>query len=123
MACHLSGFSSRIFFPCACLINSLGDPFCLPKGCYNYLFFSLGFIVVFVLNLAGNCISKMSQDVGGMPPPEGVTPDFDGSSPLQKSIVVIYSCTFAVATILLMLRLYTGIVIVRKLDWDIRKLS
>ncbi|QPC70596.1 hypothetical protein HYE68_001348 [Fusarium pseudograminearum] len=61
----------------------------------------------------------MSQDVGGMPPPEGVTPDFDGSSPLQKSIVVIYSCTFAVATILLMLRLYTGIVIVRKLDWDI----
>ncbi|EYB25550.1 hypothetical protein FG05_03151 [Fusarium graminearum] len=61
----------------------------------------------------------MSQDVGGMPPPEGVTPDFDGSSPLQKSIVIIYSCTFTVATILLMLRLYTGIVIVRKLDWDI----
>lgn len=104
-------------------MNSLGDPFCLLKGFYNYRFFSLGFRVGFISHLAGNCISKMSQDVGGMPPPEGVTPDFDGSSPLQKSIVIIYSCTFTVATILLMLRLYTGIVIVRKLDWDIRKLS
>ncbi|KPA36159.1 hypothetical protein FLAG1_11087, partial [Fusarium langsethiae] len=34
----------------------------------------------------------MSQDVGGMAPPEGVTPDFDGGSPLQSSIVVVYLC-------------------------------
>ncbi|OBS24438.1 hypothetical protein FPOA_04981 [Fusarium poae] len=61
----------------------------------------------------------MSQDVGGMPPPEGVTPDFDGGSPLQSSIVVVFLCTFAVATVTLLLRLYSGISIVRKLDWDI----
>ncbi|RSL85621.1 hypothetical protein BHE90_000714 [Fusarium euwallaceae] len=63
----------------------------------------------------------MSQDVGAMPPPEGVTPDFDGSTTLQHSVVVVYSCTFAIATVTLALRLYSASAIVRKLDWDIRK--
>ncbi|PNP51922.1 hypothetical protein FNYG_15863 [Fusarium nygamai] len=61
----------------------------------------------------------MSQDVGAMPPPEGVIPDFDGSTSLQHSIVIVYSCTFALATITLLLRLYSAGAIVRKLDWDI----
>ncbi|WAO92079.1 Hypothetical protein NCS54_00957300 [Fusarium falciforme] len=62
----------------------------------------------------------MSQDEGAMPPPKGVTPDFDGSTTLQHSVVVVYSCTFAVATVTLVLRLYSASAIVRKLDWDIR---
>ncbi|KAF5027405.1 hypothetical protein F66182_482 [Fusarium sp. NRRL 66182] len=61
----------------------------------------------------------MSQDVGAMPPPEGVTPDFDGGTSLQDSIVVVYASTFAVATVLLAMQLYTAIAIIRKLDWDI----
>ncbi|KAF5715043.1 puromycin-sensitive aminopeptidase [Fusarium mundagurra] len=61
----------------------------------------------------------MAQDVGGMPPPEGITPDFDGSSYLQRSIIVVYSCTFAIATVTLSLRLYSAVAIVRKVDWDI----
>ncbi|RSL63462.1 hypothetical protein CEP54_005263 [Fusarium duplospermum] len=63
----------------------------------------------------------MSQDVGAMPPPKGVTPDFDGTTHLQHSVVVVYSCTFAIATVTLALRLYSASAIVRKLDWDIRK--
>ncbi|KAK7414278.1 hypothetical protein QQX98_006875 [Neonectria punicea] len=54
-----------------------------------------------------------------MPPPEGVTPDFDGSSPLQRTIVIVYACTFPLATVTLILRLYCASAIVRKLDWDI----
>ncbi|UPK92361.1 hypothetical protein LCI18_003296 [Fusarium solani-melongenae] len=63
----------------------------------------------------------MSQDEGAMPPPKDVTPDFDGSTTLQHSVVVVYSCTFAIATVTLALRLYSASAIVRKLDWDIRK--
>ncbi|KAK7428309.1 hypothetical protein QQZ08_005206 [Neonectria magnoliae] len=61
----------------------------------------------------------MSQEVGAMPPPEGVTPDFDGSSPLQRIVVIVNACTFALATVTLALRLYCASVIVRRLDWDI----
>ncbi|CAJ0550120.1 Ff.00g100500.m01.CDS01 [Fusarium sp. VM40] len=61
----------------------------------------------------------MSQDIGAMPPPAGVTPDFDGGTALQSSIVVVYSCTFAFATITMCLRLYSAGFILRKLDWDI----
>jgi hypothetical protein len=62
----------------------------------------------------------MSQDIGAMPPPAGVIPDFDGGTALQSSIVIVYSCTFAVATITMCLRLYSAGFILRKLDWDIR---
>ncbi|KAF4974286.1 hypothetical protein FZEAL_8790, partial [Fusarium zealandicum] len=63
----------------------------------------------------------MSQDVGAMPPPEGVTPDFDGTTSLQRTVVLVYSSTFVIASITLALRLYCASAIVRKLDWDIRK--
>ncbi|KIL88573.1 hypothetical protein FAVG1_07818 [Fusarium avenaceum] len=61
----------------------------------------------------------MSQDVGAMPPPAGVIPDFDGGTALQSSIVIVYSCTFVFATITMCLRLYSAGFILRKLDWDI----
>ncbi|KAM5378559.1 hypothetical protein ACJZ2D_004513 [Fusarium nematophilum] len=54
----------------------------------------------------------MSQDVGAMPPPDGVTPDFDGGTSLQRSVLVAYSCTFAIASITLALRLYCASAIV-----------
>jgi hypothetical protein len=63
---------------------------------------------------------NMSHDIGAMPPPAGVIPDFDGSTALQHSIVIVYSCTFAIATITMCLRLYSAGFILRKLDWDIR---
>ncbi|KAF4342072.1 integral membrane protein [Fusarium beomiforme] len=65
----------------------------------------------------------MSQDVGAMPPPVGVTPNFDGISALQKTVVIVFSCTFFIATVIFALRMYCAVVLVRKLDWDIRKSS
>lgn len=67
--------------------------------------------------------ATMAEQVGVMPPPPGVTPDFDGGSYLQDTIVIVYSTTFALATILLALRLYTGIALLRKLGLDAGKSS
>ncbi|KAI1477418.1 hypothetical protein F4774DRAFT_389097 [Daldinia eschscholtzii] len=58
-------------------------------------------------------------EVGIMPPPEGVTPDFYSWTSLQTTLVILFGVTFAIATILLGLRLYTAFGIVKKLDWDI----
>ncbi|KPM41342.1 hypothetical protein AK830_g5207 [Neonectria ditissima] len=54
----------------------------------------------------------MSQDVGAMAPPNGETPDFDGSTSLQRSVVIVYGCTFAIATVALVLRIYCAVAIV-----------
>lgn len=62
-------------------------------------------------------------DVGVMPPPPGVTPDFHGSSQLQHTLIIVYSITFALATVVLTLRLYTGLVLVGKLGLDACKYS
>lgn len=62
----------------------------------------------------------MSQ-VGAMEPPDGVTPNFHGSTTLQYTIIVVYSVTFGLATVAMMLRLYTGAFIVKKIGWDSRK--
>ncbi|KAI1808971.1 hypothetical protein F4811DRAFT_7857 [Daldinia bambusicola] len=58
-------------------------------------------------------------EVGIMPPPPGVTPDFYSWTGLQTTIVVLFGVTFAIATLLLILRLYTVFSIVKKVDWDI----
>ncbi|KAI0099454.1 hypothetical protein F4814DRAFT_442981 [Daldinia grandis] len=58
-------------------------------------------------------------EVGIMPPPEGVTPDFYTWTSLQNTIVILFGVTFALATISVILRLYTAAYIVKKLDWDI----
>lgn len=65
-------------------------------------------------------VEIMSQQVGAMPAPDGVTPDFHGSTHLQHTIIVVYSVTFALATLVMILRLYTGAVIVGKIGWDSR---
>ncbi|KAI8957855.1 hypothetical protein F5Y11DRAFT_363263 [Daldinia sp. FL1419] len=58
-------------------------------------------------------------EVGIMPPPEGVTPDFYSWTSLQTTLLILFIVTFAIATILLILRLYTAFGIVKKMDWDI----
>lgn len=57
-------------------------------------------------------------EVGLMPAPEGVTPDFNGTSDLQVTILAVYIGTSALATVGLILRLYTGARIVRNLGLD-----
>lgn len=57
-------------------------------------------------------------EVGVMPPPPGITPDFHGTTYLQNTLIIVFATTFALATILLVLRLYTGAVILGKLGLD-----
>ncbi|KAH8807407.1 hypothetical protein F5884DRAFT_341614 [Xylogone sp. PMI_703] len=58
-------------------------------------------------------------EVGIMPPPAGVTPDFHSWTYVQHSVIGVFVSTFVIATIALVLRLYTAIILVRKVDWDI----
>ncbi|KAI2770757.1 hypothetical protein F4815DRAFT_504628 [Daldinia loculata] len=58
-------------------------------------------------------------EVGIMPPPEGVTPDFYSRTSLQNTLIILFGVAFALATISVILRLYTALGIVKKLDWDI----
>ncbi|KAI0387006.1 hypothetical protein F5Y04DRAFT_275461 [Hypomontagnella monticulosa] len=58
-------------------------------------------------------------EVGVIPPPEGVTPDFYSWTSLQTSLMTVFVITFVFATGFLALRLYTAFAIVKKLDWDI----
>lgn len=60
-------------------------------------------------------------EVGIMPPPEGVTPDFYSRTSLQNTLIILFGVAFALATISVILRLYTALGIVKKLDWDICK--
>ncbi|EEA19213.1 integral membrane protein (Pth11), putative [Talaromyces marneffei ATCC 18224] len=54
-----------------------------------------------------------TEIVGAMPPPEGVTPDFSLTmTTVQHKFIVVYSITFGIAVLLLLLRLYTRAFIV-----------
>ncbi|KAJ4411697.1 hypothetical protein N0V82_008933 [Gnomoniopsis sp. IMI 355080] len=55
---------------------------------------------------------------GLMPAPEGETPDFYGTSGLQVTILVVYITTSVLATIGLIVRLYTNVFLIRKLGLD-----
>lgn len=60
-----------------------------------------------------------TEIVGAMPPPEGVTPDFSLTmTTVQHKFIVVYSITFGIAVLLLLLRLYTRAFIVRSLGLD-----
>lgn len=61
--------------------------------------------------------------VGLMPVPEGETADFYGTSDLQVTILVVYIATSVLATFGLVLRLYTGVRLVRNLGVDACKCS
>lgn len=55
---------------------------------------------------------------GLMPAPDGETPDFYGTSGLQVTILVVYITTSVLATIGLIVRLYTNVFLIRKLGLD-----
>lgn len=56
--------------------------------------------------------------VGLMPAPAGETVNFDGISQLQITILAVYISTSFLATIGLVLRLYTGAHLVRNIGVD-----
>lgn len=56
--------------------------------------------------------------VGLMPVPEGDTADFYGTSDLQVTILVVYITTSVLATVGLIVRLYTNIFLIQKLGLD-----
>ena len=61
---------------------------------------------------------------GVMPPPPGVTPNFDYSNPwlfMQSRAIIIAGLVFA--TLFLGLRLYTKTYLLRKFGWDDGKLG
>lgn len=58
-----------------------------------------------------------------MPAPEGETVDFYGTSDLQVTILVVYITTSVLATVGLILRLYTGARLIRNLGLDACELS
>ncbi|AEO68745.1 uncharacterized protein THITE_2118352 [Thermothielavioides terrestris NRRL 8126] len=57
-------------------------------------------------------------EVGVMPPPPGVTPDFHHTTPTQISFIAVFAVTFALATIALLLRVYTRAFVVKSLGLD-----
>lgn len=64
-----------------------------------------------------NIIAKMSE-IGVISPPEGEIADFHHTSSLQVTILSVYISTSVLATIGLVLRLYTGAILVRNLGLD-----
>ncbi|KAK8079479.1 hypothetical protein PG997_007297 [Apiospora hydei] len=54
------------------------------------------------------------EEHGMMPLPQGEAQDFHGTTHLQIMIIIVASVTFAFATVLLMLRIYTSARIVKK---------
>jgi len=53
-----------------------------------------------------------------MPAPPGVTPDFNGTSHLQRTILAVYISTFILATITLGLRVWTRAFLMHNMALD-----
>lgn len=58
--------------------------------------------------------------VGLMPPPPGVTPDFHHTTSVQLRFIIVFAVTYALATIALLLRLYTRAFVVKSVGFDER---
>ncbi|KAL2141914.1 hypothetical protein VTI28DRAFT_1799 [Corynascus sepedonium] len=56
--------------------------------------------------------------VGLMPPPPGVTPDFHHTTSVQLRFIIVFAVTYALATIALLLRLYTRAFVVKSVGFD-----
>jgi hypothetical protein len=62
---------------------------------------------------------EMPRHVGVVPPPPGVTPDFDYSNPwLWEVNMVLISVGLVLSFIFLVLRIYTKTKILRKFGWE-----
>ncbi len=56
-----------------------------------------------------------SPTVPMLPPPEGVTPDFESRN---ADFTIVFGVTFSLATFFMILRLYTAAYILRRLGFD-----
>jgi hypothetical protein len=65
-------------------------------------------------------MASAAVEVGMMPPPEGVIPDFHHSTDVQHTFIVVFTITFGLATIALFLRVYTRFAIVKSPGLDER---
>lgn len=63
------------------------------------------------------------SEIGLEPVPAGETANFHNTSELQVAILAVFITTSVLATIGLVLRLYTGAILVRYLGLDARKLN
>lgn len=64
-------------------------------------------------------MNSSATEVGIMPPPPGVEPDFSGGrTDLQSRIIVVYVVMTVLSTVVLALRLYTRIFIRRTTGLD-----
>ncbi|KXX73373.1 Puromycin-sensitive aminopeptidase [Madurella mycetomatis] len=57
-------------------------------------------------------------EVGLMPPPPGVIPDFHHTTSVQVSFIAVFAMTFTLATIALLLRVYTRVLVVKSVGLD-----
>ncbi len=53
-----------------------------------------------------------------LPPPPGVTPDFEGRSSVQNTLIIVFSVFLGLSTAFLGLRLYTVLRIIRRFGLD-----
>lgn len=60
----------------------------------------------------------MRGSIGVMAAPPGVIPDFEVQSSLQRTLIILVSITFALATLFLLTRLYTSAIILKELVLD-----
>ena len=58
-----------------------------------------------------------------MPAPLGVTPDFYHTTPVQVAFMAVFGVTYTLATIALILRLYTRVFVVKSVGFDERRFS
>ncbi|GAB1314659.1 Rhodopsin domain-containing protein [Madurella fahalii] len=57
-------------------------------------------------------------EVGLMPPPPGVIPDFHHTTPVQISFIAVFAVTYTLATVALILRVYTRAFVVKSVGLD-----
>lgn len=62
--------------------------------------------------------SPSGAEAGMMPPPPGVTPDFQRTTSVQIAFIVVFAVTYALATVALGLRVYTKAFLLKSVNWD-----
>jgi len=67
--------------------------------------------------------TNSTQLVGLMPAPEGVTPDFFSRTTTQTTFILLFAIMWGLATICVILRLYTRAILVKNVGWDEREYS
>ncbi len=69
-------------------------------------------------NTGGLCTMSSPSMIPVLPPPPGVISDFEGSTQVQRAIIIISAVTLALATAFLGIRIYTVMFIIRMFGVD-----